>query len=88
MNIELSMTAMPNPMTDFTTVRVVAPDASTGQISLYNINGQLLQSNTISLQKGVNTFEVTKEDLGIASGVVICRVESDSAVAVTRVVVQ
>ncbi len=68
------MTVYPNPTRAGATIRIVSPEESTAEISLYNILGEkLLQVYTGALPAGIHTFGLPEEIVEV-SGTYVCRI--------------
>ena len=60
-----------------------------GEVSMlfYDISGRMLYTRNEIVAAGVHGFEISKSDLKIDAGVVICRMMCDGEVIVRRLIV-
>lgn len=66
----------PNPFENITTIGFSLPDATTGTLSIHDINGRLLKSFTQPFLKGHNELQIDISDLSIQSGVLYYQLTS------------
>ena len=63
--INLSVTAYPNPTTDYLTLSISAFDISNVSYQLYDMNGKLLQSENEIVRRRANEYFQRKELIGL-----------------------
>jgi hypothetical protein len=77
----------PNPFSQFTTIQFKLEQAGRGTLRFYDLAGRVLYVETDDFVKGLNTFELSTDKLGIQSGIVICQLQSEGFVATQKMVV-
>jgi hypothetical protein len=82
-----AMQVAPNPFSTSTSIRLNVEQEGDVLMRFYDISGRLLIAKSELLPAGVHDFEITKDELNIESGVVICRVTCDGVAIVKRLVV-
>lgn len=60
----LSMDNYPNPFGEITTIQIHTTEPMAGMLQFYNIQGQKINQKPLYLQKGMNTTNIIKSELG------------------------
>lgn len=69
-----SFSVYPNPASDYTTVTIVSPVATTATLSITNMLGQVVYTSNIDVVNGNNNVNISLD--GISAGVYVVNVES------------
>lgn len=77
---------MPNPFNDHTTLRYALTHDSHVRINVYDASGRLVHAIEKVSPSGEHTLQVTAEDVGYYTGLLICQIVSDGEVMVKKVV--
>ena len=72
-----SSDVVPNPFSDKTTIRLVTETSGSGEMTLFNVAGQLIHKTNISLTKGVNLLEI-EEEVQQHHGLILYRIITES----------
>ncbi len=67
----------PNPFSDYTTISFELKEAGIATLSFHNLSGQLLHQVTGRFNAGINMVDVSGQDLGMASGIIICKLQTN-----------
>ncbi len=70
----------PNPFSESTQIRIENDEDKTGEMSFYNIHGQLLGKKQVHLQKGITNLTIYKEELKDYTGIVLYRIGYKNAI--------
>ncbi len=69
--------ANPNPWTNETNIDIMVKEAQEGQILIYNIAGQLINTKEVSLNAGNNTISLTHQDIN-EYGTMLIKIQTKS----------
>lgn len=81
---EVMLQGDPNPFTQVTTLRYHLQSDSEVTLRFYDPSGRLLFISEGFGHKGLNILEVTKDQLGLNEGMVICQLQAGKVVAVQK----
>jgi hypothetical protein len=81
------MRVSPNPFSTYTRIQLFVEEEGDVVMRFYDIAGRMLFVKKEVMPVGVHDIEISKEEMNIESGVVICRVSCGGVVAVQRLVV-
>ena len=81
---EVMLQGDPNPFTQVTTLKYNLQADSEVTLRFYDPSGRLLFSTESIGNKGLNTLEVTRDQLGLNEGMVICQLQAGDFVAVEK----
>ncbi len=76
----------PNPFAEQTMISFVLPNASDATLSVFDVTGKLIKISTGSFDKGLNSIELNKSELG-TSGVLFYTLETEGFTDTKRMVV-
>ena len=77
----------PNPFSASTTVRFQLEHSGEATIRIIDLSGRLITVKKGEFAKGVNAIELTKTELGISNGVLICQLQAGGFVATQRMII-
>jgi subtilisin-like proprotein convertase family protein len=77
----------PNPFIGHTVITFTMPDAADALLSIYDINGKQLKSIQIDGVKGLNSVNITKDQLGGVSGIMYYTLESGDFTATKKMII-
>ena len=75
----------PNPFDGTTVIGFNLPEASEAKLSIFDLNGRIIYTNSAPLSKGYNEFKVHSDQLN-ANGVLYYKVESAGFVATKKMI--
>ena len=78
----------PNPFEDQTAIRFYLPESAPIHFEVLDVTGRRLFENIAELPAGEHRFNLTKEQLGGISGLLICRLECNGRVLTQKLVTQ
>ena len=76
----------PNPFSQLTTVSFSLPEAGAATLTIQDVTGRILKTVTGDFNKGINTIEVKKSELGV-SGILYYQLDSEGNTATKKMVV-
>lgn len=85
---KLAVTAFPNPATDRLTVRIDAPEAVNGDLSLYDMTGKVVRQLTQNHAFGAGAHEVELSVSDLPAGTYLLRWSGGGTVSTSKVSVQ
>lgn len=80
--LEFGLRQYPNPFNGITIIEIFLPYPDAVEIAVYNIRGQLVESDYLDLTPGAYRYHFNGE--GLSSGIYFCRVATRSGSVVTR----
>ena len=81
---EVMLQGDPNPFTQITTLKYNLQSDSDVTLRFYDLSGRLLFATESIGRKGLNTLEVTRDQLGMNEGMVICQLQAGNFVTVQK----
>lgn len=82
---DFKLTAQPNPFETYVNVQIEMPLAAQGQLSVYNVSGQLVYAKSVSLEKGNQQIRLNANNFP-AKGIYLIKLEAEDFVKTVRVV--
>ena len=86
--LNMSLKAYPNPATDYLQINVESKKAEQAEIRLLDIQGRMLYSKAISVNAGVNQYDLNLKQWGIQSGTYILKLQAGTKEQHLKVMVQ
>ena len=77
----------PNPFSESTIIRFQLEKSTDAIIRIFDLSGHLISEKKGGFVKGMNSVELTKTEIGLTNGVIICQLQAGDFVATQRMVV-
>ncbi len=78
----------PNPFSSETSISFVLPKEGNARLSIFDSAGKMIFVEENKYSAGLNKISITRADLGLNSGLLFYRLESDNFTAVKRMIVR
>lgn len=76
----------PNPFTNTTNVSFTLVEAGTATLSIYDINGRLVNRVNDTFAKGANSINVNADDLNVSGGIFYYTLEANGQIATKKMI--
>ena len=73
----------PNPFKGMTKIGYELVEAGEAMFTMYDVTGKVLYTTTVEAERGMNTLEISSDELGV-SGIVYYQIESGDFVATKK----
>jgi hypothetical protein len=81
---ETKVTNHPNPWSVSTQIQFVAKTSGEANLTIFDVDGKTVLNNTMSLEKGLNSIDITENDLKNINGILMYKITQGDKVEVGK----